>query len=258
MVIQNKKKKSILDKIKKYIKQKPTIDEEYGVIWIGIDNLEILKQLPDNIIDVSYADILYYTNKKWEKNGYEYSDIFENKWHWLHFHIERYVEIKRLLREYVVTYDGKDFYLDGVKLLYQPKIDYFYDTYVKGRKNIKKIEKGIKIGGSVFTHCDYRTNSEVKSLLMDPLFDEENSMFSLDEVKEKIYKHTGLEVHTPQSIENNIINIDKPDIVLDPFAGSLSTLRTAKKIGRRFIGIEYNKTEDLWSDDIVFGQDRED
>lgn len=245
-----------MKEIKDFVKQKPTIDEEYGVIWTGIDNLEILKQLPDNIIDVSYADILYYTNNKWEKNGWEYSDIFESKWHWLHFHLERYVEIKRLLREYIITYDG-NFYLDGKLLTYKPKIDYFYDTYVKGRKNIKKIEKGIKIGSSVFTHCDYRTNSEVKSLLMDPLFDEENSMFPLDEVKEKIYKHTGLEVHTPKSIENNIINIDKPDIVLDTFAGSLSTLRTAKKLGRRFIGIERNNTEDLWVD-VEFGQDRED
>lgn len=41
---------------------------------------------------------------------------------------------------------------------------------------------------------------------------------------------------------------NKGDIVFDPFAGSGTTSVTAKKLGRKFVGIEQNKTYCVWSE----------
>ena len=47
---------------------------------------------------------------------------------------------------------------------------------------------------------------------------------------------------TPVALSTSLItSVTKPgDLILDPFAGSGSTLVAAKKTGRRFIGVELN------------------
>jgi len=58
---------------------------KYGTIYTGRDNLEVLKELPDNSVDMIYIDPPYLTNKKWEKNGWSFDDKFDDMWDFLYF-----------------------------------------------------------------------------------------------------------------------------------------------------------------------------
>ena len=62
-----------------------------------IDNLELLKKLPDNSIDLIYSDVLYGTNSRDIK---DYDDtIFKDYKEVINFYKPRFIEIKRILKE---------------------------------------------------------------------------------------------------------------------------------------------------------------
>jgi DNA modification methylase len=203
-----------MNNIKATVKDYIKIDNPEGFIITGEDNLKILKLLPDNCIDNIYIDPPYNTGKKWSKNGWEFDDTFDSKWHFLLFLGERLVEAKRVMAE----------------------------------------------GASIFVHSDYRMNNEIKTYLMDPLFNEKESALSWcdvigimsDKIDEVIYK--------PISVPPVVIG-KGPSICMDFFAGSHSYAAAAHKLGRRYISIELNESEQLFLDQIdgfTFGQLRTD
>ena len=60
------------------------------------------------------------------------------------------------------------------------------------------------------------------------------------------WQYTGNKLHPTQKPESALVPLirafSRPgDVVLDPFAGSGSTCRAARKVGRRFIGIELER-----------------
>ena len=112
-------------------------------------------------------------------------------------------------------------------------------------------------GASIFVHVDYRMNSEIKTYLLDPLFSEKESALTLEDVNNLMMNKIGHQFHEPISVPEVTIT-DGPSICLDFFSGSLSYPLACKKLGRRFIGVELNKTETLWPDDVTFGQLRTD
>ena len=231
---------------------------EYGTIYTGADNLEVLKSLPDNSVDMIYQDTPYYTNKTWTKNGFTFEDSFESKWHFLFFIAERMVELKRIMRTRRYQLIDDVLYEDGEVCTYEPRRNKILEDYSgKGKK--KKLEGGVDVGASIFTHIDYRTNSEIKSFIKDPLFGETDDCISWDDVQNLFEIKVGERVHIPISVP--AVKIEQgPDICLDPFAGSMSLCAAAYKLGRRFIGIDLNDTLELFYkqiEGIRFGEMRE-
>ena len=225
---------------------KPVIKTEYGLIYTGVDNLDLLKQLPDNIVDAIYIDPPYLTNKTWEKNGWSFEDKFDDMWSYLFFLGERLVEAKRVMRESVITWDGKDFYRDGQIIQYQPLIDKLTADWLSSKQKTKEVSKGKKLGASIFVHVDYRTNNEVKTYLMDPLFGEGKGALTLDDIQILMQNKIGKQLHTPVSVPTVTIS-DGPSVCMDFFGGSHSYAAACWKTGRRFISIEMNKSEELFS-----------
>jgi len=233
-----------MNNIKEKVKEFITIDEEQGFIITGQDNLKMLKLLPDGCVDAIYIDPPYLTNKTWEKAGFSFEDKFDSMWDYLFFLGERLVEAKRLMRERIFTVRDGVLYVDGEINIYKPLEEYILKNH-STKTGQKKLEKGLKIGGSIFVHVDYRTNNEIKTYLMDPLFGEGRTTLTLDEVGMLMQSKIGKQLHTPVSVPAVEI-LSGPSICMDFFAGSLSYPKVAKKLGRRFIGIELNKTEALW------------
>jgi len=115
-------------------------------------------------------------------------------------------------------------------------------------------------GASIFCHLDYRMNSEVKTMLMDPLFNEKESALTWDMVQSIFLDKLGKKIHTPVPVPCVVIS-DGPSICMDFFGGSLSYAAACHKLGRRYIGIELNETEQLFLDQIKdkeFGCERKD
>jgi len=246
-----------MNNIKHHISEVITTDLEEGFIITGYDNLEILRCLPDNCVDCIYIDPPYLTNKIWEKNGWSFEDKFDDMWVFLFFLAERLVEAKRLMRTRHYKIIDDELYEDDEICKYAPRRDKILSDY-SGKGKIKKLMKGIDIGASIFVHIDYRTNSEIKTYLMDPLFGE--GALTWSEVQALFSIKLGKHVHTPDAVQEVIIN-QGPDIIMDFFAGSHSTAAAAWKTGRRFISIEKNKSEQLFLDqikDFTFGQLRTD
>lgn len=246
-----------MNNIKATVKDYITIDNPEGFIITGQDNLTILKQLPDSCVDSLFIDPPYLTNKTWEKNGWSFEDKFDSMWDFLYFLGERLVEAKRIMRESIFQLDGDILYRDGKPETYQPLINKILDDYSSKAKR-KKLEKGITIGSSIFVQIDYRTNSETKTYLMDPLFGE--GALTLYDVNVLMNNKIGKTLHEPVSIPKVDIT-PGPSICMDFFAGSNSYAATAYKLGRRYISIELNKTEDLFKEQIEgvrFGELRTD
>jgi len=235
--------------MKNLLKQfNPIIVEDKGLIITGYDNLEVLKQLPDNIVDSIYIDPPYLTNKTWEKNGWSFEDKFDDMWSFLFFLGERLVEAKRIMRTRHYQLVNGQLLEDGKPCTYEPRKQKILEDYSsKGKR--KKLEKGVDIGASIFVHIDYRTNSEIKTYLMDPLFGEGKGALTWDDVQTIIENKIGVRVHEPVSIPSVEIS-QGPDIVMDFFGGSHSTAVAAHKLGRRYISIELNKSEQLFIDGI--------
>lgn len=236
----------------------PVIKTDHGLIYTGVDNLDVLKQLPDNIVDSIYIDPPYLTNKTWKKNEWSFEDKFDNMWSFLFFLGERLVEAKRIMRTRHYQLVNNILLSDGKPETYQPMIDKVLED--NNSKNKRKVleDKGIKIGASIFVHIDYRTNSEIKTYLMDPLFGEGKSALTLDDVNIIMMSKIGKSLHTPISVPTVKIE-DGPSICMDFFGGSHSYAVACHKLGRRYISIELNKSEQLFLDgikDVGFGDMR--
>ena len=56
-------------------------------------------------------------------------------------------------------------------------------------------------------------------------------------------ERTGHPCQMPEAVLERIIRVSSNpgDLVLDPFAGSGTTLATARKLGRRYLGIELSE-----------------
>lgn len=237
----------------------PLVIEDKGLIITGYDNLQVLKNMPDGCVDNIYIDPPFLTNKTWEKNGWTFHDHFDNMWEYLYFLGERLVEAKRVMRESVITWDGTNFYRDGLVISYQPLINKLTTDWLSSKQKTKEVSKGKKLGASIFVHIDYRTNNEVKCFLMDPLFGEGKGALTWEQVQDIFQRELGKKIHTPMSVPKVDIT-DGPCICMDFFGGSHSYAAAAWKTGRRFISIELNKSEELFYKQIAdtkFGEDRE-
>lgn len=232
----------------KNINIEKTYETELGFIITGRDNLEVLKEIPDNTIDQIYIDPPYLTNKTWEKNGWSFDDNFDSMWDYLFFLGERLVEAKRIMRTRTFQLVDDILYEDGKVCTYEPlKNKILCDYSGKGKR--KLLLKGVEVGASIFVHIDYRTNSEIKTYLMDVLFGEGKSTITLDDVNTLMYNKIGKKLHTPISVTPVTIE-QGPSICMDFFGGSHSYAAACHKLGRRYISIEMNKTEQLFKDQI--------
>jgi site-specific DNA-methyltransferase (adenine-specific) len=80
-------------------------------------------------------------------------------------------------------------------------------------------------------------------------FQPEGDTWSVSRVCGTFRERTGHPCQMPEAVLERIIRVasDPGDLVLDPFAGSGTTLAVAKRLGRRFLGIELS---DAYADGI--------
>lgn len=236
-----------------------------------MDNLELMKQIEDNSIDLIYCDILYNTGRKFK----DYDDNLGTTQQAVEWYKPRLEEMKRVLKDTGNIYLHMDY-----RLVYYLKVEL---DKVFGENNfINDIVWSYRTGGvskRYFQkkHDNILRYSKTNKYTHNPLLEKsymESSGFISANIDSPSSKKLGLQrdedgvyrnVHMRDVWDINIIyNNDqqavgyfsqKPkellkriiisssnenDVVADFFCGSGTTLLVAKELGRQYIGCDIN------------------
>lgn len=232
------------------------------------DCREILKkQIPDESVDLIFADPPYNLSGnglKWKNKGLGGDWFMVNeKWDkmtesgYLKFTQEWLAECKRTLKSHGSIYVSCTYHNIGELMMTLKALGFTPRNIITWHKNnaMPSMTK------RSFTHsCEYMlyftkgkkwifNYSELKKINPDKAKDgSEKQMRDLwimpvCQGKERIKDKTGRAAHPTQKPENLLERIilassNKGDVVLDPFLGSGTTAFIAKKLGRKWIGIE--------------------
>jgi len=230
---------------------------------INGNSLEVLKKIPEKTFDLIFADPPYNlqigqklkrpdnskvngVNDKWDQfESFQEYDTFCTAW---------LKECKRILKE-----NGSMWvigsYHNIFRLGYQlQNLDYWILNDVIWRKNNPMPNfKGTRftnahetlIWASKSKKSKYTFNYQSLKCLNDDLQMRSDWSFPICSGRERLKKN-GKKIHStqkPEALLHRIIlaTTNKEDMILDPFLGSGTTAVVAKKLGRKYFGIEKDK-----------------
>ena len=229
-----------------------------------MDNLELLKQLPDNSIDLIYCDILYNTGKKFK----DYDDNLGTPQQAMDWYRPRLNEMYRILKNngsiWIHCDSNLSHYMkiemDNIFSLFINEIIW---QYPKGIKNSTK--KEINNHDTIFRYG--KTNNYTHNVLEEPYTKEQLKRFKHEDECGRFYWDTrrdknnnkvkvdvwyfnfaqgkervGYDTQKPIELLKRIIlsSSNESDIVADFFMGSGTTIVAAKELNRKYIGCDIN------------------
>jgi DNA modification methylase len=243
-----------------------------------MDNLGLLKQLPNESIDLIYCDILYNTGKKFK----DYDDNLGSPQEAVEWYRPRLIEMKRILKNTGSIYLQMDYRLVhyikvemdnifGIKN-FRNHLIWKYDSSCGALKNYPRKHDDILF--YVKNHrMDYTFNKENTLVAYDDTktrynkYDKERDEWykeykMTDGTKKRCYKkkgkptdifeisflqhnskeRVGYDTQKPKALLEKIIKVssNEDDIVADFFMGSGTSMVVAKELGRNYIGCAIN------------------
>jgi len=253
---------------------------ETNVIYCG-DNAEVMRRyIPDNSIDLIYADPPFFSNKTYEVlwgDGYELR-AFEDRWkgginNYIAWMEPKIAECFRVLKETGSMYLHCDYHANAYLRVLMDKIF--------GEKNFQnEIVWAYKLGGrprkgfprkhdTIFFYSKHPKKFSFYTDAIRVPYESKGGYISSGRkiVKGKIYRvnplgkvpedwwfisalnrqskeRFGYPTQKPEELLERIVKASsKPlDIVLDPFCGCGTTIAVAHKLGRRWVGIDVSPT----------------
>lgn len=238
-----------------------------------MDNLELMKQLPSESIDLIYCDILYNTGKKFK----DYDDNLGTPQEAIEWYELRLIEMKRILKNTGSIYLHCDYRLvhylkvkmdevfgiknfrndivwckgneqnnakhnyayrhDNILFYTKSKLYRFNTQYMKfDTKNSSRYNRIDEHGKKYALVLDKKQNKYYKCYLKDEL-PLNNTWVDIPSSKSRDY-----DTQKPKSLLERIIKAssNEGDIVADFFMGSGTTMVVAKELGRQYIGCDIN------------------
>ena len=243
-------------------------------LWCG-DNLEVLKNMPDESVDLIYIDPPFYSNKGWEiiwGNGAE-KRAFDDRWrggieHYVDWMVKRLKELHRILKPTGSIYLHLDWHAVHYLKVEMDKI-FGYDNFqreviwrigwVSGYKTSTK--NWIRNHDSILFYTkgkEFTFNKEFIPYPKDyvrrdgkkptgrgfPMEDtwncHENDKLDSIMIKSFSKEKIGYPTQKPEALLERIIKAssNEGDIVLDAFCGCGTTIAVAEKLNRKWIGID--------------------
>lgn len=242
-----------------------------------MDNLELMKQLPNESISLIYCDILYNTGKKFK----DYDDNLGTPQQAIEWYEPRLIEMKRLLKNTGSIYLQCDY-----RLVYylKVKMDEIFGIY-----NFQNDIIWCYNGGGV---TKSRFNKKHDNILFYSKsnnfnFNTQYQPYNENSAKRLLNQHKGKDksdkliigtpmvdwwndikcIVNPENIEYENYNTQKPkalleriiqassnqgDLVADFFCGSGTTCIVAKELGRNYLGCDINqKAIDITYDRLI-------
>tara|TARA_Y100000590_G_scaffold400675_1_gene484936 strand:+ start:4044 stop:5114 length:1071 start_codon:yes stop_codon:yes gene_type:complete len=230
---------------------------------VNENSLDVLKKIPDKTFNLIFADPPYNlqigknlkrpdnskvngVNDKWDKfKNFEHYDNFCRSW---------LAECKRILKD-----NGSIWVIGSYHNIFRlgyllQNLDYWVLNDVIWRKNNPMPNfKGTRftnahetlIWASKNKQAKYTFNYQSLKCLNDDLQMRSDWIFPICSGKERLKKN-GKKIHStqkPEALLHRIIlaTTNKDDAILDPFLGTGTTAVVAKKLGRKYFGIERNR-----------------
>ena len=183
---------------------KPYYSDDNGELYHA-DCLELMKEMPDNCVDLVVTD-----------PPYKDEDVAGDYWEFLDTAVE---QMRRIAGEYLIMFNGST-------RLYEIMI-----RYGKPHRILVWTKGKVKYA--------YRWEP-ILIYDLNPSFKINKSIFSDALPYMPLCKSQSWHRYEkPLNLMRNVVRyIPKDKIILDPFAGSGTTLVAAKQLGRRYVGVE--------------------
>lgn len=224
------------------------------------DNLELMKILPDNYIDLIYCDILYNTGRKFK----DYNDNLGTPQQAIEWYEPRLFEMRRILKENGSIYIHADFRLIHYMKVKMDEIfgfDYFineiiwhYDQgarsksmfgrkhdnilyYSKSRKYTFNVNNILEPFSSGMTRWRYQKGGQINKEM--PKGKVPSDVWNIN-FNTMSSERLGYDTQKPKQLLEKIIKAssNENDIIADFFMGSATTGDVALKLNRKFIGCD--------------------
>jgi DNA modification methylase len=249
-------------------------------IYCG-DNLDWMKKMPDEFVDLCYIDPPFFSNKKYEVifNDGEEIRAFEDRWkggieHYIEWMKDRIFEIHRVLKKTGSFYLHCDWHaghylrvmLDEIfgyhnfrnEIIWHyrrwtGKSDRFqrlHDTiffYTKGDKNIFHIPYTPYTEKSLYRKQWYHTRikgNDVYKTKVDERGVRMGDVWNIPVINSQAKERLGYPTQKPEMLLIRIIKAssNEGDLVFDPFCGCGTTLVVAEMLKRKWLGIDVSPT----------------
>lgn len=224
------------------------------------DNLEFMKELQDNSIDLIYCDVLYGTGRKFA----DYQDLKANRKTIEDFYLPRITEMKRILKSTGTIYLHCDWRIvhwlrclsDDI-LLFQNEVIWVFAWGIRTEKKwnckhnnilmytktndfkfnanevlIKRIDMNNKGEGGTTLKNKRGYNSD--ALAIDVIYQ--------NQITPTAKEQTGYNTQKPKELIKHFVKAssNEGDTVADFFLGSGTTAVVCKELNRKFIGCDIN------------------
>jgi len=242
---------------------------EYKNKLYCMDNLELMKQLPDKCINLIYCDILYNTGKKFS----DYEDNLGTPQEAIQWYEPRLIEMKRLLKDTGSIYLQCDYrlvYYLKVKMdeifgfnNFRNDIVWSYKTggvskhtFAKKHDNILFYTKSRNYNFNTQYYKSYQQKKYNYNAKYPEIWDEDKKLWYHNSICRDVWEDINVlgtdnnikeknnyDTQKPKKLLERIINAssNNGDLVADFFMGSGTTCVVAKELGRDYLGCDINQ-----------------
>jgi len=236
-----------------------------------MDNLELLKQIPNNCIDLIYCDILFNTGKRFK----DYNDKLGTPQEAIEWYRPRILEMYRVLKDTGSIYLHMDYRLvHYIKVLMdevfgfdnfrndivwsykrwsgksEEKLQSMHDNilfYAKGKNKINHLYEKIDNPKLYQNRKDKNGDvirNEDGTVKYFPQYERQiDDVWYIDILNPRAKERNGYYGQKPKSLLERIIksSSNENDIVADFFMGSGTTMVVAKELNRQYIGCDISE-----------------
>ena len=208
-----------------------------------MDNLELLKQMEDESVDLIYCDILYGTGKKFK----DYQDLKPQKDIINEFYMPRIQEMHRILKDTGSIYLQMDWRISHwirciMDDIFQHKnfrneIIWKYGLGGSGNREFAKKHDNILLYSKGNQYTFNLQYEPATSNAMKGKMKKMTDVWDIPTINNMAKERVGYDTQKPKPLLERIIKAssNKSDIVADFFCGSGTTGVVAKELGRNYI-----------------------
>jgi site-specific DNA-methyltransferase (adenine-specific) len=217
----------------------------FNQVWMG-DCMELMKNIPDKSMDIVVTSPPYNLNKKASGGGS--SNMTYDGWYYDDMEEQDYQNWqKKVIRELIRITKGSIFYNHKVRYAWHNRNKYRHSTNLYHPLQwLSEFPIWCEI---IWDRCGTSGHTNRRCKMADERIYQINKPHKFHDMgyttiwRIKPSKNEGHVCSFPEELVERCIlmSTDENDVVFDPFLGSGTTAIVAKKLGRRYLGIEKDK-----------------